>query len=211
MTSKELYEQLGQYRLVPVIVLESASDAGPLAAALVQGGLPVAEVTFRTDAAAESIRAMAARGDMLVGAGTVLSVEQADRAIDAGAQFLVSPGLNPEVVRHAQSRGVPICPGACTPTEIEQAMSLGLDVVKFFPAEQFGGVATLKAISAPYRQIRFIPTGGIGPDNVKQYLGFNRVVACGGSWMVKPELFAEGDFQQVTDAVRQSVEFVRAV
>lgn len=211
MTSTELYERLGQYRLVPVIVLDSARDAEPLAAALVEGGLPVAEVTFRTEAAAESIRTMAARGDMLVGAGTVLSVEQADRAIEAGAQFLISPGLNPEVVRHAQSRGVPICPGACTPTEIEQAMSLGLDVVKFFPAEQFGGVATLKAIAAPYRQIRFIPTGGIGPNNVKQYLAFNRVVACGGSWMVKPELFAGGDFQNVVEAVRQSVALVRDV
>lgn len=211
MTSTELYERLGQYRLVPVIVLDSARDAEPLAAALVEGGLPVAEVTFRTEAAAESIRTMAARGDMLVGAGTVLSVEQADRAIEAGAQFLISPGLNPEVVRHAQSRGVPICPGACTPTEIEQAMSLGLDVVKFFPAEQFGGVATLKAIAAPYRQIRFIPTGGIGPDNVKQYLAFHRVIACGGSWMVKPELFAGGDFRKVVEAVRQSVALVRDV
>lgn len=211
MTSSELYDRLGTYRLVPVIVLESAKDADPLAAALVEGGLPVAEVTFRTDAAAESIRAMAARGDMLVGAGTVLSVEQADRAIDAGAQFLVSPGLNPEVVRYAQSRGIPICPGACTPTEIEQAMSLDLDVVKFFPAEQFGGVATLKAISAPYRQMRFMPTGGIGPGNVKEYLAFDRVIACGGSWMVKPELFAGGDFQKVTEAARHSVDLVRAV
>jgi 2-dehydro-3-deoxyphosphogluconate aldolase / (4S)-4-hydroxy-2-oxoglutarate aldolase len=211
MTSNELYAQLGRHRLVPVIILESASDADPLAAALVEGGLPLAEITLRTDAAVESIRIMAGRGDLLVGAGTVLSVEQADQAIDAGAQFLVAPGLNPDVVRHAQSRGIPICPGACTPTEIEQAMSLGLDVVKFFPAEQFGGVETLKAISGPYGQMRFMPTGGITPDNVTKYLAFNRVIACGGTWMVKPELFASGNYKPVVEAVRKSVELVRAI
>lgn len=206
--SSEIYDTLGQHRLVPVIALDEVSQANPLADALVAGGLPVAEVTFRTAAAAESIRIMAERDDLLVGAGTVLTLEQVDQAQAAGAKFLVSPGFNPRVVGHALSIGMPICPGVCTPSDIEQAIEHGLEVVKFFPAEAFGGLSTLKAIAAPYRQMRFIPTGGIGPDNVADYLAFDRVVACGGSWMVKPSLYADGDFSGVEQAVREAVELV---
>ncbi|QDU54796.1 bifunctional 4-hydroxy-2-oxoglutarate aldolase/2-dehydro-3-deoxy-phosphogluconate aldolase [Aeoliella mucimassa] len=209
--SHDIYKQLGQHRLVPVIALDQASDADPLAAALVAGGLPVAEVTFRTAAAAESIRIMADRGDLLVGAGTVLTTEQVDQAQAAGAQFIVSPGFNPKVVAHAIDQGIPICPGVCTPSDVEAAIEQGLEVVKFFPAEAFGGLATLKAIAAPYKQMRFIPTGGIGPGNVCDYLAFSRVVACGGSWMVKPELYADGSFGQVEQVVAEAVALVQKV
>lgn len=202
-------EILKQHRLVPVIVLDEVDDAAPLAEALVAGGLPIAEVTFRTEAAAEAIQAMSERGDLLVGAGTVLTVDQVDRALAAGAQFLVSPGFNPRVVSYATSRGVPIYPGVCTPTEIEQAIEHGIDTVKFFPAEAMGGLATLKAVAAPYGQMRFVPTGGITPENVANYLAFDRVVACGGSWMVKPSLWAGGDFGPVVQEVRQAVAAVR--
>src|SRR5690606_37755210 len=139
-------------------------DAAPLGEALVAGGLPIAEVTFRTEAAAEAIRAMSERGNLLVGAGTVLTVDQVDRAIAAGAQFLVSPGFDPRVLSHATSRGIPIYPGVCTPTEIGQAIELGIEPVKFFPAEAMGGLATLKAVAAPYGHMRYVPTGGITPD-----------------------------------------------
>lgn len=203
-----VFETLARHKLVPVIALDAATEADPLAHALVAGGLPVAEVTFRTAAAAESIRIMAERGDLVVGAGTVLTPHQIDQAQAAGAQFLVSPGLNPKVVQHALNVGMPICPGVCTPSDIERAMELGLEIVKFFPAESFGGLATLKAIAAPYAHMRFIPTGGIGPANVCEYLAFDRVVACGGSWMVKPALYADGDFSPVEQAVREAVSLV---
>ncbi len=203
--SRTVFDEIEQHRLVPVIALDDAAQAAPLANALAAGGLPVAEVTFRTDAAAESIRIMSERGDLLVGAGTVLTPQQVDEAHAAGATFIVSPGFNPKVVAHAQNIGVPICPGASTPTDVEQAIEHGLDIVKFFPAEAFGGLETLKAIAAPYRGVRFIPTGGIGPNNVREYLAFNRVIACGGSWMVRPALYAEGDFLAVQMAVAEAV------
>jgi len=203
-----ILDQLAQHRLVPVIALQEAAQADPLANALIQGGLPVAEVTFRTAAAAESIRAMAARGDLLVGAGTVLTPAQADEARDAGATFVVSPGFNPKVVRHCLDQGLPIIPGVSNPTDIEMALDHGLDVVKFFPAEAFGGLKTLKAISAPYGNLRFMPTGGISPKNITDYLAFPKVLACGGSWMVKPTLYADGNFDAVTQAVREAVELI---
>ena len=203
-------EQLARHRLVPVIDLDDAADAEPLAAALVAGGLPVAEVTFRTTAAAESIRRMAARGDLLIGAGTVLTPQQVDEAQSAGASFLVSPGLNPRVVQHARSVGLPIVPGVCTPSEVERALDLGVTTLKFFPAESFGGLGTLKAIAAPYGGVRFVPTGGIGPENLAAYLAFKPVVACGGSWMVKPSLYAAGDFASVENAVREAVALVQS-
>ncbi len=206
--SSAVYEQLGRHKLVPVIALDDAVLAAPLADALVAGGLPVAEVTFRTDAAIESIRIMAERGDVLVGAGTVLTPKQVDQAEAAGAKFIVSPGLNSKVVEHAIQRGIPVCPGICTPSDMERAMEHGLEVVKFFPAEAFGGLATLKALAAPYRQMRFIPTGGIGPSNVGDYLAYDRVVACGGSWMVKPDLYADGNFGPVQQAVAEAVKLV---
>jgi len=196
---------LSKHRLVPVIALEREDEAAPLAGALVAGGLPVAEVTFRTDAAEASIRAMAKRGDVCVGAGTVLKPEQAERARDAGATFVVTPGFNPKVVQKCLDLELPIIPGVSNPTDIEMAMDFGLTVVKFFPAEAFGGLATLKAIAAPYGMMRFVPTGGIGPDNVAAYLAFDKVVACGGSWMVKPSLFADGDFGRVESETRAAV------
>lgn len=199
---------LSRYKLVPVIALEREADAAPLAEALVAGGLPVAEVTFRTDAAEASIRAMAGRGDMQVGAGTVLKPDQAERARDAGASFVVSPGFNPRVVQRCLDLALPIIPGVSNPTDIEMALDFGLTVVKFFPAEAFGGLKTLKGIAAPYGMMRFVPTGGIGPDNVAAYLGFDKVVACGGSWMVKPELYHDGDFSRVKQVTREAMQLI---
>ena len=172
---KEIY-QIG---IVPVIALEDAKDAQPLAKALIDGGLPCAEVTFRTAAAEESIAIMTAEyPDMLVGAGTVLTTEQVDRAVAAGAKFIVSPGLNPEVVKYCIGKNIPICPGCSNPSDIEQAIALGLDVVKFFPAEAAGGLAMIKAMSAPYVNMKFMPTGGINASNLNDYLGFKKVIAC---------------------------------
>ncbi|MGI9428146.1 MAG: bifunctional 4-hydroxy-2-oxoglutarate aldolase/2-dehydro-3-deoxy-phosphogluconate aldolase [Bythopirellula sp.] len=204
-----ILDQLAHHRLVPVIALQQAAQADPLASALVSGGLPVAEVTFRTAAAADSIRAMAARGDLLVGAGTVLTTAQVDEARQAGAKFIVSPGFNPKVVQHCLDSGLAIIPGVSNPTDIEMALAHGLDVVKFFPAEAFGGLKTLRAISAPYGNVRFVPTGGISPANVVDYLAIPKVLACGGSWMVKSDLFADGDFAAVEQAVREAVALVR--
>ena len=205
-----VFTTLGQHRLVPVIALDNVQQALPLADALVTGGLPVAEVTFRTDAAEASIRAMAQRGGLLVGAGTVLTRDQVDRARDAGAAFVVSPGFNPKVVTRCLELNLPVCPGVSNPTDIEMALDHGLSLVKFFPAEAFGGVATLKAIAAPYKMMRFVPTGGIDAGNVMSYLALPMVLACGGSWMVKPSLYAGGDFSPVVEAVRAAVNLVRA-
>lgn len=194
---------LAPHRLLPVIALESSDHAAPLADALVAGGLPVAEITFRTDAAEESIRIMAARGDLIVGAGTVLSVEQVQKAVDAGARFIVSPGCNPRVIEYCVANGIAITPGVATPTDIELAMSLGVTTLKFFPAEALGGVGMLKALSAPYRMVKFIPTGGITAANLRNYLALPSVVACGGSWMVAP--LAAGDFARITELTREAV------
>ena len=206
---ENLCDQLSQHRLVPVIALQDAAHADPLAETLVRGGLPVAEVTFRTAAAAESIRIMSQRGDLLVGAGTVLTPTQVDQARGAGAQFAVSPGFNPKVVQHCLDQDLPIIPGVSTPTDIEMALDHGLDIVKFFPAEAFGGLKALKAMSAPYSNVRFLPTGGISPNNVADYLAFPKVLACGGSWMVKPTLYANGDFKPVESAVREAVALIK--
>jgi len=201
----EVIEKLGGYAVVPVVAIEDARDAAPLADALVEGGLAVAEITFRTDAAEDAIRALANRGDMLVGAGTVLTVEQARLAADAGARFIVSPGVNPPVVEHCINVELPITPGISSPTDIDLAMSFGLTALKFFPAEAFGGLKTLKAIAAPYRMCRFIPTGGISADNLADYLAFDPVLACGGSWMVKPQLIAEKRFDRIAELTREAV------
>ena len=208
----DIMQQLGAIGIVPVVVLEDAKDALPLAEALVEGGLPCAEVTFRTAAAQESIRLMAERfPELLVGAGTVLTCDQADRAIDAGAKFIVSPGFNPKVTQFVLDAGVPMCPGVCTPTEIEGALELGLDLVKFFPAEPSGGLAMLRALAAPYGGLKFMPTGGIGPKNVRDYLAWDRILACGGSWMVKGDLLREGRFDEITRLVREAAAIVREV
>ncbi len=204
------FEKLEKFGVIPVIALDDPDDALPLAAALTDGGLPCAEVTFRTAAAEESIRRIAAAyPDMLVGAGTVLTTQQVDRAVAAGAKFIVSPGLNPNVVRHCLEKGVPAAPGCCTPSEIEQAIELGFSVVKFFPAEAMGGLKTIKALAAPYTGLRFMPTGGINASNLRIYLEYPRVLACGGSWMVSKELIRAHDFAQITELVRQAAAIVR--
>lgn len=202
---KDVVAHLGRCRLIPVIVIEDAKEAAPLARALLEGGLPCAEVTFRTDAAAEAIREMAARKEMVVGAGTVLTPKQADQAVEAGASFIVTPGFDSAVVRHCLDRKLPIFPGTATPTEIGAAHSMGLDIVKFFPAEAFGGVKTLQAVSGPYPKMRFIPTGGIAAKNLRDYLAFPRVFACGGSWMCSPELLKARRFDEVTRLAREAV------
>ena len=208
----DMMKKLQKIGIVPVVVLNRADDALPLAECLVKGGLPCAEVTFRTDAAEESIRRMAkAYPDMIIGAGTVLTCEQADRAIDAGAKFIVSPGLNPRVTEYVLGKGVPMTPGVCTPTEIEAALQFGLDVLKFFPAEPSGGLKMIKALAAPYVGVSFMPTGGIGAGNVRDYLAYDRIVACGGSWMVSGSLVKEGRFDEIERLVREAADIVKEV
>lgn len=205
-------KQIGSTGIVPVVVLNKAVDAEPLAQALVKGGLPCAEVTFRTDAAEESIRRIAKKfPEMFVGAGTVLTTEQADRAVGAGAKFIVSPGLNPKVVEHCLKKGYPITPGIMTPTELEMALGFGLDVVKFFPAENAGGLKMIKAMSAPYTMMKFMPTGGINATNVRDYLACNKILACGGSWMVKGDLISAGDFAEIEKLTREAAAIVKEI
>ena len=193
------------HKIIPVVAIQDAGDALPLADALIRGGLPCAEITFRTAAAASAIKAVAQRGDILVGAGTVLNVEQVKQAVDAGATFIVAPGFNPKVVAYCIDIGIPVTPGVSNPTDIEMALDFGLEILKFFPAEAFGGLKTLKAMSAPYTMMRFIPTGGIGPGNVLDYLKHPKVAACGGSWMVKSDLIAAGQFERITELTREAV------
>ena len=208
----EVLKKIQEIGIVPVVVLEDAKDAAPLAKALCEGGLPCAEVTFRTDAAEESIRIMAEQfPDMLVGAGTVLTTEQVDRAVAAGAKFIVSPGLNPKVVKYCVEKGILITPGTCTPSEVEQAIEHGLEVVKFFPAEPAGGLPMIKAMAAPYTKMMFMPTGGISPKNVRDYLGFKKIIACGGSWMVSGDLVKAGDFAKITELSKEAVAIVKEV
>ncbi len=202
---KEIYN-IG---VIPVIKINDASKAVPLAKALIDGGLPAAEVTFRTDAAEDAIRAIAkAYPDMLVGAGTVLTIEQAQRALDAGAKFIVSPGFNPKVVKWCLDNNVIPLPGCTTPSEIEQALELGLKVVKFFPAEQSGGLDKIKAMSAPYGNVKFMPTGGVSLDNVNNYLSCNKIVACGGSFMVKESFIDNEQWDEITELTKKSVDTI---
>lgn len=199
-------DEIYKIGIVPVIALDDAKDAEPLAKALCAGGLPCAEITFRTAAAEESIRIMAEKfPEMLVGAGTVLTTEQVDRAVGAGAKFIVSPGLNPTVVKYCVDKNIPIVPGTANPSDVEAALSFGLDVVKFFPAEQAGGINYIKAIAAPYTKVRFMPTGGINADNLKDYLDFPKIVACGGTWMCKKDLITAGKFDEIEAMTRQAV------
>lgn len=202
----QVLEEFYKIGIIPVIALEDAADAVPLAKSLIEGGLPCAEVTFRTDAAEESIRLMAkAYPQMLVGAGTVLTTEQVDRAVAAGARFIVSPGLNPKVVAYCQEKNIPITPGCSNPSDVEAAIELGLDVVKFFPAEASGGLAMIKAMSAPYTKVKFMPTGGITAKNLKEYLAFNKIIACGGSWMVSKDLIEAKDWNKITKLTAEAV------
>ena len=203
----ELQKRFFSIGIIPVIAIDDAEKAVPLARALVKGGLPAAEVTFRTAAAEEAIRRIVAEvPDMLVGAGTVLTKEQADRAIAAGSQFIVSPGFNPEITRYVLDKGVVMMPGTATPGEMEQAMSMGLDVVKFFPAEQNGGVAKLKALAGPYTNLRWMPTGGVNTKNMMDYLGFDRIIACGGTWMVKKDLIEGEQWDEITRICKEAVK-----
>lgn len=203
-------EKIQEIGIVPVVVLDDAKDAKPLAQALCDGGLPCAEVTFRTDAAEEAIRIMSQEfPEMLVGAGTVLTTDQVDRAVAAGAKFIVSPGLNPRIVKYCVEKGILITPGCTNPSDIEQALENGLEVVKFFPAEPAGGLPMIKAMAAPYVGVKFMPTGGINAKNVRDYLAYDRIIACGGSWMVKGDLVKAGDFEKITELTKEAVEIVK--
>lgn len=209
MTIEERFEDFG---VVPVVVLDDVKDALPLAKALTEGGLPCAEVTFRTEAAEESIKVMAeAYPDMVVGAGTVLTIEQVDAAVKAGAKFIVSPGFDPEIVDYCLEKEIPIFPGCVTPSEVAQAVKRGLKVVKFFPAEPSGGVVMIKAMAAPYNQLRFMPTGGIGTQNLKDYLEFNKIICCGGSWMVKADLIKNGEFDKICKLTKEAKELAKSI
>jgi 2-dehydro-3-deoxyphosphogluconate aldolase/(4S)-4-hydroxy-2-oxoglutarate aldolase len=205
----QVLEKLGELALVPVVKIEDAQDSIGLGKALLKGGLPCAEITFRTEAAEAAIKSIASTlPEMLVGAGTVLTVDQAKRATEAGAQFIVAPGFNPRVVDWCLENNVAITPGVATPTEIEMALDKGLDVLKFFPAEAIGGIATLKAIAAPYYGIKFIPTGGIDAVNLADYLALPMVHACGGSWIVKANLISNRDFSEITNLTQEAMSIV---
>ena len=207
---KDLAERFHEVGVVPVVVLEDAKDAVPLAQALVEGGLPCAEVTFRTAAAEESIRLMAEKfPEMLVGAGTVLTTEQVDAAVKAGAKFIVSPGFDPEIVDYCLKKEIPVLPGCISPSEVAQAVKRGLKTVKFFPAEQAGGVAMIKAMAAPYTGIKFMPTGGINAKNLEDYLSFDKIICCGGSWMVKNMMIENNEFDRIEELVKEAVEIVK--
>ena len=205
-----IFEKFSKIGIIPVVVLDDPKDAAPLAKVLYENGLPCAEVTFRTAAAEESIKIITREfPEMLVGAGTVLTIDQLDRAIKAGAKFIVSPGLNPKIVQHAIDNSMPITPGVQTPSEIEEALEFGLKVVKFFPAEPSGGLNMIKALAAAYVDLKFMPTGGINPKNVKDYLAYNKIVACGGSWMVKKDLINAGDWNKIAALVKEAADIVK--
>jgi 2-dehydro-3-deoxyphosphogluconate aldolase/(4S)-4-hydroxy-2-oxoglutarate aldolase len=205
-------DRLRALRVVPVIVIDAPRDAIPLATALADGGLPCAEITFRTPAAVEALTLIAReRPDFLIGAGTVLTPQQADAARRAGAAFAVAPGTNPRIVAHCADIGLPFYPGVATPSDLEAALELGVRTMKFFPAEPLGGVKYLKALAAPYGEVSFMPTGGITRDTLAGYLGFARIVACGGSWMAPVDWIASGSFDRIRDETRRVVELVESV
>lgn len=208
----EILKELEKNIIVPVVVLDDAKDAENLAKALCQGGLPCAEVTFRTDAAEESIRIMCEKfPEMCVGAGTVLTTEQVDRAMGAGAKFIVSPGFDPEIVDYCLEKGITVLPGCITPSEVAQAVKRGLEVIKFFPAEQSGGLAMIKAMAAPYTTVKFMPTGGISAKNVASYLECDKIFACGGSWMVKKNLIEDQEFDKIRALTEEAVNVAKSV
>ena len=208
----DIFDKLGEVGIVPVIALDDAKDAIPLGEALQRGGLACAEITFRTAAAEEGIRLMTkAFPDMIIGAGTVLTTEQVDLAVAAGAQFIVAPGCNPRIVRYCVERNIPMAPGVATASEIEQALECGVKKVKFFPAEANGGLPMIKALAAPYVDVTFMPTGGLNRDNVKAYLSYERVFACGGSWMVKKNLISEGRFDEIEQMAKEAAEIVKQI
>jgi 2-dehydro-3-deoxyphosphogluconate aldolase/(4S)-4-hydroxy-2-oxoglutarate aldolase len=203
----EILERIGELGIIPVVKIEKAEDALPLGRALLDGGLPITEITFRTFAAEESIKTLNRKfPELLVGAGTVLTVEQAKKAISAGAKFIASPGFNPKVVDYCIENNVPVTPGINNPTQIEMALEKGIKLMKFFPAESSGGLSLLKSMSALYTNIKFIPTGGINQNNLCSYLSCNKVHACGGSWMVKADLISSGNFAEITRLTREAVD-----
>ncbi len=209
---ENLIKEISAAGVVPVVKLDDAANAVKLAEALRKGGLNCAEITFRTDAAEESIRLIAEKyPDMLIAAGTVLTAEQADKAMAAGAKFIVSPGLNPDVVRHCRAMDYPIVPGVCTPGEVEKALSFGLKYLKFFPAEAAGGVKMIKAMAAPYTMVRFMPTGGINVSNLADYLSCKAVFACGGSWMVPSAEIDGGRFDTIAKLTAEAVTLLKEI
>ena len=212
MKMKELAEKFQKFGVVPVVVLEDTKDAAPLAKALVEGGLPCAEVTFRTEAAEASIRLMAEQyPEMLIGAGTVLTKEQVNAAVKAGAKFIVSPGFDPEIVDYCLEKEIPVLPGCISPSEVAQAVKRGLNIVKFFPAEAAGGLAMIKAMAAPYTSLKFMPTGGINAKNLEEYLACDKILCCGGSWMVKGDLVKAGEFDKIREMTKEARQLVDAI
>ena len=207
---EKIFEALCQIGVVPVIAIDRADDAVPLARALLAGGIGCAEITFRTAAAAEAIRRLTGEvREMLAGAGTVLTVQQAEQAVLAGAQYIVSPGFDAAVVDWCQEHHVPVLPGVATPTEINMALARGVKILKFFPAEEFGGVRMLKALYGPYPEVRFIPTGGIRAHNLAEYLALPNVAACGGSWMATSRMIAGGQFEEIARLSTEARAIVR--
>lgn len=205
-----IINQLETYKVVPVVKLDKPKDALPLGNALVKGGLPIIEITFRTDAAAEAIENLSRElPDICVGAGTVLSVDQVNQAIDSGARFIVAPGFNPRVVDYCIDRNIPVFPGVNSPTQVEMGLERDLQVLKFFPAEASGGLKMLKAMAAPYGEVRFMPTGGINIDNLNDYLAFDRIIACGGTWLATATLINEGRFDEITRLAENVVKLTR--
>lgn len=204
----EITQQIEQLKVVPVVAIENVDDAGRLADALVEGGIPCAEITLRTDAGIKVIESLSNRSDFLVGAGTVHNADQAAAVVDAGGKFIVAPGFNPKTVSWCIDNQIPVFPGTSNPTDLEMALEFGLDIVKFFPAEAMGGVKTLKAFHGPYRSIRFMPTGGVSMANLPDYLSLPYVIACGGSWLVKSNLIAEGRFDEITRLAAETVQLV---
>ncbi len=208
----QILDRIKKTGIIPVVVIDDKKDAAPLADALCKGGLPCAEVTFRTEAAADAIRLMKnTHPEMLVGAGTVLTIHQVDEAIAAGAEFIVSPGFDTVIVDYCMEKDVVVLPGCISPSEAAIAVRKGLSVIKFFPAEQAGGLPFIKAIAAPYTTLSFMPTGGINPENVKEYLKYDRIFACGGSWMVKGKLISEGRFDEIQKLTEEAAAIVKEI
>jgi len=200
-----------RFRVLPIIAINNAKDSIPLADALNEGELPLVEITFRTPAAEEAIETISSGSNILVGAGTIISVKQAERAIDAGAKFIVSPGLDADVVKFCINKNIPITPGVCTPSEVMAAMKLGLNILKFFPAEAYGGIKTLKAISTPLSTVKFIPTGGITIKNLAEYLSFPKVLACGGTWLATSNMIDKGKFDEISSLCRQAAATAKEI
>ena len=204
----EIVKQIESLKVMPVVAIDSQDDAQRLADALIEGGIPCAEITLRTEAGLAVIESLSKRSDFLVGAGTVHNAKQAQAVVDAGGKFVVAPGFNPKTVSWCVDKNVPVFPGTSNPTDLEQALEFGLDIVKFFPAEAMGGVKTLRALHGPYRSLRFMPTGGVSMSNLMDYLSLPYVIACGGSWMVKSDLITEGRFDQITSLASQTMRLV---